>query len=391
MRPAWTDLLTRCERNELTLTPDWLLTWWQVYQQRRQLRIVLFREGDRVVGLAPLLGRRHWYRGVLPFRRLEFLASGEPEGHGICSNHLNVLAERGAEPAVARRLAEALVAGALGPWDEIVLPMMDGDAPMPGQLLAAFRDAGLAAEMVETARAPYLPLPATWDHYLAGLSRGHRRHLTRALRAFEVWAGDTARLERVTNPAELEQGQRLLVDLHHLRWQGQAGVFHSLYFLLFHEAIMRRLLENGGLELLLLHVRGQPVAALYGMAWAGKVCAYQMGRRVDVPGEVSLGVVLLAQAIRRAITTGQREFDFLADDAPYKRQLAPAARPLVQLRAVRPGVLEAARGGMELCLDGVRWCRRALRHRRRTAAAEEAEVSPSPPGPHRVVRTSCAP
>ena len=45
--------------------------------------------------------------------------------------------------------------------------MMDGDGPMPDLLTAAFRAAGLAAEKVETARAPYIPLPATWDAYLA--------------------------------------------------------------------------------------------------------------------------------------------------------------------------------------------------------------------------------
>ena len=41
---------------------------------------------------------------------------------------------------------------------------------------------------------------------------------------------------------------------------------------------MAWLLEQGALELLWLSVRGEPVAALYGMVWAGKVYAYQCGR-----------------------------------------------------------------------------------------------------------------
>jgi CelD/BcsL family acetyltransferase involved in cellulose biosynthesis len=129
LRPEWTELLERSERNELTLAPEWLLTWQRVYgsQQGRQLRIALFRDSGRLIGLAPLSLRRHWYRGVVPFRRLEFLASGEREGHGVCSNHLNVIAERGAEEAVARRLVVALTDGTFGAWDEAVLPMMDGD------------------------------------------------------------------------------------------------------------------------------------------------------------------------------------------------------------------------------------------------------------------------
>ncbi len=113
LRPAWSDLLNRSARPGLSLTPDWLLTWWSVYGplQGRRLRLVLFHDAGRLVGLAPLARRRHWHRGVVLLRRLEWLASGEREGHGLCSNHLNAIAERGAEEAVARGLASAVASG----------------------------------------------------------------------------------------------------------------------------------------------------------------------------------------------------------------------------------------------------------------------------------------
>jgi len=80
LAPGLATLLERSSRNELTQSPDWLLTWWHVYGglQGRQLRLGLFHDAGRLVGLAPLLRRRHCYGGGLPFRRLEFLASGEP-------------------------------------------------------------------------------------------------------------------------------------------------------------------------------------------------------------------------------------------------------------------------------------------------------------------------
>jgi CelD/BcsL family acetyltransferase involved in cellulose biosynthesis len=364
LRPEWTELLERSERNELTLAPEWLLTWQRVYgsQQGRQLRIALFRDADRLVGLAPLSLRRHWHRGLVPFRRLEFLASGEREGHGICSNHLHVIAERGAEETVARRLAVALTEGTFGAWDEVVLPMMDGDGPMPALLATAFREAGLTVETTETARAPYISLPKTWEGYLKSLSCTHRRQVTRSLRAFEEWADGAARLDRVTDPADLQKATRVLIDLHHARWvgDGQSGVFRSPSFLQFHDAIMRTLLERGQLELLQLTVRGQPVAALYGMTWGDKTIAYQTGRSSNVPNNVRPGGVILAYAVRAAIEAGRREFDFLADEAPYKLQMASASRPLVRLRAYRVGLRERVRRLMERCLDGVRAIRRGL-------------------------------
>jgi hypothetical protein len=46
LRLAWAALPQRSARNELTGSPDWLLTWWQVYGglQGRQLRLGLFSD-----------------------------------------------------------------------------------------------------------------------------------------------------------------------------------------------------------------------------------------------------------------------------------------------------------------------------------------------------------
>src|ERR1700722_15614036 len=95
LRPAWRQLQERSGRNEITQSPDWLLTWWRTFGglQDRQLRLGLFYEGERLIGLAPLLSRKHKYRGGLTFRRLELLASGEPVADEICSNHIGIVAE----------------------------------------------------------------------------------------------------------------------------------------------------------------------------------------------------------------------------------------------------------------------------------------------------------
>lgn len=365
LRPAWTALLERSRHNELTQSPDWLLTWWRVYGplQGRQLRLVQFSDGCRLVGLAPLLRRRCWYHGLLPFRRLELVGSGEPEGHGIYSNHLGVLAESGAETAVARALVAALIDGRLGSWDDLVLPMMDGDTAMPALLAAAFQEAGINADVVEMARAPYLRLPGSWEEYLRGLSRAHRRHVTRSLHRFEQWADGQARLERATDRCTLARGEQILIDLHHARWQAdrRPGVFRSPLHVRFHQTIMRQLLDRSALELTWLTVNGRPVAGLYGMTWAGKVYAYQIGRSLDVPSDIRPGGVILAYAVRTAIEAGRREFDLLADQAPYKMQLGAVARSLVLLRAVRPTFRETLRRWVEGGVNGARFVGRKVR------------------------------
>jgi CelD/BcsL family acetyltransferase involved in cellulose biosynthesis len=367
LRAEWLDLLRRSAANEAMLTPTWLLTWWQVYGAGtgRQLRVGLFREDDRLVGLAPLTARRFRHRPFIPFCRLEPLGADVDEGDGVCSDYLNVIAERGAEARVARALARALVAGDFGPWHEVVLPVLDGEGVMPGLLAEALAETGLQVATSETDRAPYIPLPATWDAYLKALPKKKRYNVTSALRAFDQWAEGRAELRRAGTLAEVQEGARILQDLHGQRWQqaGEGGAFAAARFRAFHAAVMSRLLEEGALELAWLLVRGEPVAAAYNIVWNGKVSYYQCGRRLDVPEAVRPGIVLLAHLIRGAIETGQREFDFLGGVALYKNQLALATRPLVQIRATRPCLREYLRRTADC---GLRWAR-TLRNKVRSA------------------------
>src|SRR5262249_9758253 len=102
-RRRWASLLERSACNRPTMSPTWLLSWWRVFGDgdRRRLAAIVVLDGDRLVGLAPLCIRRHWYPPGIPFRRVELLASGEPEEDAICSEYLGVIAERGQEADVA--------------------------------------------------------------------------------------------------------------------------------------------------------------------------------------------------------------------------------------------------------------------------------------------------
>ncbi len=362
----WQALLRDSASEEPMLGPDWLLPWWSVYGagSGRDLCVGLFYEGERLIGLAPLCGRRHWHRPGIPLRRLEFLGADVAEGDGVCSEYLNLIAASGQEERVAHAFARELLRGSFGRWHELVLTALDGEGPMPELLLEAFAARGYRGERQVTMESPYLQLPASWDEYVRGcLNKDKRRHLLRALREFESWAGGDWQIEHVREPGELARGQAILHELHNQRWQaeGCAGAFQKPRFVSFHNEYMPRLLERGGLELFWLTVRGQPVAAHYQIVANGKIYFYQCGRRLDVPHRVKPGTFLLAQALRRAIERGVREFDFLGGEARYKRELTRTSRPLLQLRFAHGGPREWLRAGADTTLA---WARRVRQHLR---------------------------
>ncbi|HVR61931.1 MAG TPA: GNAT family N-acetyltransferase [Polyangia bacterium] len=376
---AWWDLLTRSDADNVTLSPAWLLPWWRIFGDAgtRRLCVCLFWDGTTLVGLAPLLRRWRFAAPALPFARIELLGTGEPEEDEIVSEYVGVIAARGQESIVAEALARVLVGHAevgvaarpadspIGRWDEISLSAMDGGSPLPAYLRTALEDRGLAVELTTTSVAPHIPLPESFNAYLAALSSSNRYFARRSLREFDAYAGGKARFHRAEEKADLPRATEVLISLHAQRWRaaGRLGAFASRRFEAFHRAVMPALLSRGALELRWVTVADRPVAALYNLVSRGRVQSYQGGRSLDAPAAARVGIALHLHAIRAAIADGRREYDFLGGRSQYKRQLALAERPLTRLVVERPG---ARRLAHSLTRRGFRW----LRERYEGAPAE---------------------
>lgn len=358
---AWRELLEASAAPQPMCAPNWLITWWQVYGRGRQLRVGLFYDGDRLVGLAPLCRRTYWYRPAIPFRRLEFLGSDVDENDGVCSEYLNLIIRQDDEPRVIPAFAAALDRGAFGSWDECVLSAMDRDNDVAAALSRELSRLDARIETMPAGVAPYLELPRSWEECLQRFNKKKRRSLTYALRDFHAWAGPDWRLHAAETPEQLAEGLDVLIALHRERWQaeGRAGAFDSPRFHRFHERYSRLALEQRQLLLLWVTVRGRPAAALYAFVANGRAYFYQCGRTLGAPSKVRLGIVMVILALQEAMARGLAEFDFLGGAAQYKSLFTSEERPLCQLRLARRGLPEwsrtVARGTLHLA--------RALRSR----------------------------
>ena len=231
---------------------------------------------------------------------------------------------------MARVLVRQLTAGAVESWDEFLLPMMAGDNPMTAALAATLQQEGMLAELEPVGGHPYIPLPADWEEYRRRQTKKHRRCLSQALRDFADWAGTEQEVCRAGCVEELEGFKQTLIALHTLRWQQDGGVFRSADFLSFHDEIMAWAVARQSLELAVLRMRGEPIAAAYNIVWNGKVHYYQAGRRLDLPSSVRPGLALLAQLLQGHIAAGRRRVRFPPGRLPVQdavRPGCPAHRP----------------------------------------------------------------
>jgi CelD/BcsL family acetyltransferase involved in cellulose biosynthesis len=178
-----------------------------------------------------------------------------------------------------------------------------------------------------------LDLPASWEDYLAMLSKSHRKQIRRFERS--VFGTGRAVLRTVECHSQLPRITDILVDLHQRRRQalGETGCFNSERFVAFHREVMPLMLARGQLQLHWLELDGRPVAAEYHLVGNGIVYAYQAGvepRALDQePGRL-----ITMATLRRAIEQGDRAVDFLRGDEPYKAHFRATPRCCLTLRIV---------------------------------------------------------
>ena len=321
---------------------EWLESWWNHYGAEsgccELFVLAVFDARQALVALAP------WYieRSAMRGRVVRFLGSGE-----VCSEYSSLLCVDGKEEIVARSLAKWLVASTqaknLDPraeqspdrWDVLKLTAIDaGDLAME-RLLTNLTLHGSAVYRRPGMNCWRLDLPGNWEEYLSLVSKSHRKKLRRMDRDF--FRSGRARVHWVHEPDQLEQAFDVLVRLHQSHWKrrGWPGCFASVRFLNFHREAAQRLLAFDALRMSWLELDGQAVAAEYHLAGDGIVYAYQSGM---APGALDYepGHLSHLATIRRAIERGDRAFDFLRGDEPYKSHWRAVPRATYEARVIPP-------------------------------------------------------
>jgi CelD/BcsL family acetyltransferase involved in cellulose biosynthesis len=324
--PAFADLAEEWRGLEATVPCSFFQSWTWVgclAEERYPDPVLLRAERDgRLAGLA-LFNRR---RGML-----HLAESGDAERDRPFVEHNGPLA---ADPEAAAALLRAAwaVQGARG----LVL------GGVPPDLVAAA--GGVAVRRLDRP-SPLLDLDAlraAGGDLLASLSPNARQQIRRSDRLF---AGQgRLDLTMATAPGTVEAWFPEIVALHEATWRrrGQAGAFATPFLLRFHRTLMDRALADGCLDLLRVTGPEGVVGLLYNIRHRGVVYAYQSAL-ADPAGrsQARPGLTCHAQAIRMALSRGDRAYDFLAGPQRYKLRFANRSATLAWVELARPWSVRA--------------------------------------------------
>lgn len=253
----WDDLWRRSDVTMPTLCAEPAASWIETFAPGKQARILTVRQGSRLVGALPVIGRR--LRRAIPV--------GDVPLNQWSANGDLLIDERTDAAAVALCLAEAMCDL---PWPLLWFQMVPWQASQ--WTILAEKLAGLGAQVdtstgFEVARTS---LNRPFDAFLADRPKSLRRSVRKDLRRLESEGRVELRLLDELRPEEVEPPLRRAFAIEDSGWKGEAGtsVFRSEGVFEFYLRQAMYFARRGVLRLAFLECDGKAIA--FEVGWIGK-------------------------------------------------------------------------------------------------------------------------
>jgi len=288
-QPSWSAFVSRITPETPFQTPDWLITWWEHFGGGA-LRVMVFRQDGRIVGVMPLF--LHEWNGR---RQLTLIGSG-------VTDYIDPLFDPEYTPEIVDRLAREL--NSSSDWEICDWQDLSANTPL-ASLGAAVEDTPCSSIAIER----------PFDEYLSSRPKDLRRNLRRYKEKAEAIAPVTFEVAETPDEGMISA----LIELHRRRWEdaGQSGMIQANGSEKFLREAASRLAKRGWLRTFAVRFGSRVSAVLLAFCHLNHIFSYLSG--FDPRDETfGFGRELLLQAIRYAHERGYRCWNFLRGDEPYK-------------------------------------------------------------------------
>jgi CelD/BcsL family acetyltransferase involved in cellulose biosynthesis len=303
LKPEWNALLRQSATDSLFLSWEWQSAWWQTLGGGKACLITFRDDHGALVGIAPM----YWE---------------DAEGGGVAlsqigcsvSDYLDVMIAKGNEDAVYAALLDTLTRADFPHWDVSNFCNLPESSLTNTRYKSMAQARGMKTDWRVQTVSPFIPLPATWEEYLATLDKKQRHEVRRKLRRIDEIP---TRWYTIDRAEDIDVAVKDFAVLHRLS-SADKGAFMTAAMEAFFLEICRRLLPCNWLQLQFLEVEGVRAATMLNFIYDNRVLVYNSGYNPEKYGQFSPGIILNARSIQDAIAAKRTIFDFLRGDEEYK-------------------------------------------------------------------------
>jgi len=292
--------------NSLFVLPAWLKVWWQELGTGAELYLGTVRQGERVIGIAPLLVREG---------RASLIGSTD-----VC-DYLDFVVAPGRERDFFNVLLDDLREKGINQLD---LRPLRPDSTVLTYLVSIAQNRGYEVLCYPEDVSLELDLPSTWDEYLAILTAKQRHEVRRKLR--RLAEAGKAYYHFVEDSVAVHDAMDVFLKMF-TDSRTDKAVFLTAQMESFFRSLVANMAEAGLLRLGILELDTLPTAMV--MCFDYNDCMYLYNSAYSPQyNSLSVGLLCKVLCIKESIQEGKKRFDFLKGGETYKYHLGGGEVPL---------------------------------------------------------------
>ena len=290
--------------------PAWLEVWWDSFGEGYEPCLRVVRDGDEVIGLAPMMGRG---------------ATACFMGNTDVCDYQEFVVKPGREPDFFNAWLDAMTKEGV---IELDLAHVRPDSLTVNVLADLARERGLAVSLADETVSFEMPLPEDFEGYLGMLDKKQRHEVRRKMR--RIGAAGQVTYDVVSDPAAMSG---LLDDFFKMFTESRADKadFMTGDMEVFFRKLVDAMAKAGVLRIGVLRLDGRDVASIICFDQDGTRYLYNCGYDPAYTA-FSAGQVSKVLAVRDAIDNGFKVFDFLKGHEDYKHHLGGRQVDLARCR-----------------------------------------------------------
>jgi len=283
-----------------------LKVWWQEFGAGSELYLRAIRQGEKTIGIAPLLVRE---------RVASIIGSAD-----VC-DYLDFVIAPGMESDFFGVLLDDLKAKGINHLD---LRPLRPDSTVLTDLVGIARNRGYEVLCQPEDVSLELDLPSTWEEYLATLDKKQRHEVRRKLR--RLWEAGNVEHRCVEVGREVEDYVDIFLKLFSLSREGKAH-FMTPQMESFFRSLAKAMAEIGLLRFGIIELDTQPAAMTMGFDYNDSHYLYNSAYDPQF-NYLSVGLLCKVLCLKESIEKGKKKWDFLKGDETYKYQLGGREIPI---------------------------------------------------------------
>lgn len=326
LRTIWNPILQRSKDNNIFSTWEWLSCWWKHFGNDRQLRILVVKEDDEILGIAPLMLSRYNFMHFGNITKIEFIGSPDSD----YNNFILLKKERECLKLFLSYLMSQ------SDWDYLQLRDIHDESLSLKLLYEVRANQSWNLEFRMDTLCPYITLQNPFSEFMNRLGPNIRANIRRQMRKLQKKY--RVSFKTYTDFGSINKAMNTFFDLHQKRWtaKGEPGAFASKTIRDFHIDMAKRFAEKNWLSLYFLAVDDKSIAAEYSFCYDQKMYYYLSG--FDPKFEnYSIGNLLKIHLIETCIQKGIKEYDLLRGYASYKCDWTDKARRNYEVQFIHKG------------------------------------------------------